>query len=72
MMPHAQVFVILGAFFGSCWIHDDTMAGYASVCLMGSSIFITIQAMPDGRYFINDATCVTQLCRDVVVHADVE
>jgi len=40
-----KVFVILGAFFGSCWIHDDTMAGYASVCLMGSSIFITIQIL---------------------------
>merc|ERR1711988_392926 len=37
--------IILATFIGSLWMNDDNAAGFASVCLYGSALFIIIQVL---------------------------
>ena len=40
----AKILLIHSIFIASCWISDEAMAGFASLCLVGSGIFIAMQA----------------------------
>ena len=42
---HQAIFLLI-ILIGSFWISDDTMAGFATLCLYGSTLFIAIQ-VPD-------------------------
>jgi len=40
-----KIGLLFGTFFASLWVSDDAMAGFASACLYGSSIFIVINVL---------------------------
>lgn len=40
-----KIFVVVGVFIASCWMPDDAMASFSSVCLVGAAIFVVIQIL---------------------------